>query len=75
MQNLKVLHTHSALLLRNRHRIGRPLPLLSPHGPVWSLITWIGGGLLCIPLHDAWVDGYSAAEYEAHVKLGRRALA
>jgi len=23
----------------------------------------------------AWVDGYSAAEYAAHVKLGRRALA
>jgi len=39
------------------------------------MITWIGGGLLCIPLHDAWVDGYSAAEYAAHVKLGRRALA
>ena len=72
MQNLTVLHTHSALLLRNRHRIGQPLPLLSPHG---RLITWIGDGLLCIPLHDAWVAGYSAAEYAAHVKLGRRALA
>jgi hypothetical protein len=32
-------------------------------------------GPLCIPLHDARVDGYSAAEYAAHVKLGRRALA
>ena len=61
----------SSGLSRNRHRIGRPLPLLSPHG---RLITWIGDGLLCIPLHDAWVDGYSAAEYAAHVKLGSRGI-